>query len=98
MNGPIYKFFRVHGTAEWHRLSPDERNALLAKDAEIRNQLGIKNLVTSFSSWSDERWDAWGVHEYPDMDAVLQHNAGMQSIQLFRYLESETMLGTTMPM
>jgi hypothetical protein len=94
MEGPIYKFFRLHGTEEWYRLTPAERNELLAKEAEIRNQLGVKNLVTCASSWSNERWDAYGVHEYADMDMVLKHAAGLQSIELSRYLETETMLGT----
>jgi hypothetical protein len=94
MEGPLYKFFRVRATEAWYALSPAQRNDLLAKDAAIQQQLGIKNLVTCDASWSNERWTAYGVHEYPDMDAVLKHNAGMQAIELFHYLESETMLGT----
>jgi hypothetical protein len=86
--------FAVRGTAAWYGLSPAERNDLLAKDAAIRQQLGIKNVVMCDASWGNELWAAYGVHEYPDMDAVLKHNAGMQAIDLFHYLESETMLGT----
>jgi hypothetical protein len=94
MEGPIYKFFRVRWTEAWYLLSPAERESLLARDVELQKQLGIKNVVLCNACWNNERWAAYGVHEYPNMDAVLKHNAGLVAMDLFRYAESETMLGT----
>ncbi len=94
MEGPIYKFFRVQWTEAGYQLGQAGRDNLLAKEAELRQQLGIKNVVLCNSFWSDERWAAYGVHEYADIEAVRKHNAGMVALDLFRYLESETMLGT----
>jgi hypothetical protein len=94
MEGPIYKFFRVRWTQAGHQLSPAERNELLAKEGELRNQLGLKNLVLCDSGWSNELWMAFGVHEYPNMDAVVKHYQGMLAIDLFRYMDSESMMGT----
>ena len=94
MEGPIYKFFRVRWTQAGHQLSQAERNDLLAREAEVREQVGLKNLVLCDSGWHNELWSAFGVHEYPNMDAVVKHFEGMQALDFFRYIESETMLGT----
>jgi hypothetical protein len=94
MDGPIFKFWRVQWTEAGYQLGPDGQNALLAKEAELRERLGVKNVVLCNSGWNDERWGAFGVHEYANMDCVLQHYAGMMEIGLFRYMVSESMLGT----
>ena len=93
MEGPIYKLFRVRWTDAWYQLSPEERNDLLAKEAELRKEVGVKNLVMCDSGWHSERWNAYGVHEYPDMDAVVKHYEGMVGMNLFRYMDSDTTLG-----
>jgi hypothetical protein len=94
MEGPIYKFFRVRWTDAWYQMSPAERSATFAKEAEIREHLGVKNLAFCDSSWNNELWSLCGVHEYPSMDAVVKHSQAMAELNLFRYMESETMLGT----
>ncbi len=94
MEGPIYKFFRVRWTDAWYQLSEAERNEKFAGEAELRKQLGVKNLAFCDSGWSNELWNLCGVHEYPSMDAVQKHYHGMVSLGLFRYMESDTMLGT----
>ncbi len=94
MEGPIYKFFRVRWTDAWYQLSAAERNERFAKEAELREQLGVKNLAFCDPGWNNESWSLCGVHEYPSMDAVQKHYQGMVALGLFRYMESETMLGT----
>ncbi len=94
MEGPIYKFFRVRWTDAWYQLSPAEQGEAAAKEAGLRKQLGVKNIAFCDPGWNNELWSMFGVHEYPDMDAVTRHYQGMVAMGLFRYMESETMLGT----
>lgn len=35
-----------------------------------------------------------GLEEFPDMQAVANYNAALLALGLFRYVDSETMLGT----
>ena len=36
----------------------------------------------------------FGLEEFPDMQTVVNYNAALLALDLFRYVESETMLGT----
>ena len=94
MEGPIYKFFRVRWTDAWYQLTQAERDDLLAREAELRQQVGLKNLLLCDAGWNNELWSAYGVHEYPNMDAMVKHYQGMVAMDFFHYAESETMLGT----
>jgi len=46
------------------------------------------------SAWSSEQWQAFGVEEYPDIDAVQKLAAIHDEIQHLRFIESMTVLGT----
>jgi hypothetical protein len=94
MAGPIYKFFRARPTEAFYQLSPAERQAMLAKIEEIGKQAGVKVLVQCQSSWSNEEWDAFGVEEFADLEAVRKHKAALDAVDWFRYIKSESMLGT----
>ena len=94
MEGPIYKFFRVRWTEAWYQLSPAEQGEVAAKEADLRKQLGVRNLALCDAGWSNELWSLCGMHEYPDMETVTRHYEGMKALGLFRYMESETMLAT----
>lgn len=75
-------------------LTQAERDALLAKIGELRAQHGIKPIVTCNSAWNDERWASFGLEEFPDMQTVVDYTAALTALNLFRYVDSETMLGT----
>lgn len=44
--------------------------------------------------WCNEAYAHWGVIEYPDLQAVQKVSRANEEIQWFRYVESETYLGT----
>ena len=69
---------------------------LLQSLAKLRfvQQFGIKQTVLCNTAWSNERWLVFGVEEFPDMDSVQKHNAAQHELDWFRYVDSETMLGT----
>ncbi len=94
MAQPIYKFFQVRWTEAWYQLSQGEQKQLMTKVEEALAQVGGKNVVLCFSGWSNERWIAFGVEEFPDMEAVHKHSQLLNELNWFRYLESRTTLGT----
>jgi hypothetical protein len=96
MEGPIYKFYRVRFIEAWYQLSQAEKDNLMAKGEELSKQFGGKLLTLCNSSWSNERWTAFGIEEYPDMASVQKHNAALAQLDWFRYIDCETMLGTAM--
>lgn len=93
MAGPIYKFYRFRFTQAWYDLSPTQKSELTEKEAQLREELGVKNMVFCDSGWSNEQWAAYGVHEYPSLDVVHKHYEGMVALGMFQFLEGETMLG-----
>ena len=97
MDGPIYVFFRFRWTAAWYQLSPTEQDALQAKIGDLGPRFGSTTFLIYKSSWSNERWFAFGVQEFPDVQSVQKYSAALEELGWLRYIDSETMLGTAWP-
>ena len=95
MAQPIYKLWRARFTESWYQLSQDEQRSLMDKDGEALTQVGAKTLVLCLSAWANEHWQAFGVEEFPDLEAVQRHTQLLMELNWYRYIESETTLGTT---
>jgi hypothetical protein len=94
MDGPIYVFFRARFTAAWYQLSQTEKDNLLAENDALGKQFGYKQLIMCNSRWSNERWYGFGVEEFPNMATFQKYNVALEESGWFRYVDSETMLGT----
>ena len=46
------------------------------------------------SRWANDKYLLYFIMEYPDIEAAMADTAGVEKIELFRYLVSETILGT----
>jgi len=97
MAGPIYKLFLNRFTADWYRLSEKERNDHMAKVSGIMDKVGGKMIILCTPAWSAEQWAAFGVTEFPDIEAVQKSVELFNEIDHYRYVEAETMLGTQYP-
>jgi hypothetical protein len=96
MAKPIYKLYMARLSEAGYQLTQEERDKMLAQRDEIAQKLGIKTIVICDSSWVSEQFLFWGVEEFPDMDAVYGFHAELNKLSWFRYIESETLLGTPM--
>ena len=94
MTGPIYKMFHARWTEAWYQLSQEQRDTIFQQMTETTEKLGIKSTVVCDSSWNSDRWLFWGVEEYPDMAAVQEYTKCLVELNWFRYVDSETLLGT----
>ena len=95
MSQPIYKLWLMKRPTEaYFQLSEAERDQHFAKLEQALEEVGGKMLIFCDSAWSSEQWQAFGVEEYPNIEAVQKLTAIHEEINHFRYLESMTVLGT----
>lgn len=95
MTQPIYKLWLMKRPTEaYFQLSEAERDEHFAKLEKALEEVGGKMVVFCDSAWSSEQWQAFGVEEYPNIEALQKLTAIHEEIQHFRYLESMTVLGT----
>lgn len=92
--GSVYHLFIVRGYREaFYQLSTPERDRFWEKIMENSKAAGARSLLGCYSRWSNELYPAWGVDEFPDMQAVQQCTRANEKIQHFRYIEAETYHG-----
>ena len=94
MAEPIYKFFMGRRSEAWHQLSKEEQNTIEAKLNEAREKVGAKRLIICNPSWSSDQWSYAGVEEFPDIEAVQKYMEAVNELNLFRYIEATSFLGT----
>jgi hypothetical protein len=94
MVGTIILFYRFNWKESFYQLSEEKKKALLAKIEEGRDKVGAKLLVHCHSRWASEQWRGFGVEEYPSLEALQEFSKWQDNMNLFRYMTSETMLGS----
>jgi len=95
MSKPIYKTFLGKFTEAWYRLSEEEQDKKMDRIGESLEKLGISGRYYD-ASWSSEQWSFFGIEEFPDIEAVQKHTENLNAIEWFRYIDSESVLGTQM--
>jgi hypothetical protein len=68
----------------------------LAKLDEALEKAGGKRLIICDTNWSSDQWAFAGVEEFPNIEAVQNYMAAVSELNLFRYDESISVLGTKM--
>jgi hypothetical protein len=98
MNGPIYQIFvgnnNIAANLAWKALSEDERKALHEKEQASRQAVGAKAIVFCDSAWADEAHPWWGVLQFPDLQARIEHTRTLQKIGWLDLVDAFTLLGT----
>ena len=94
MAGPIYKLWMFKPTEAWYQLSKEEQDNFSNKIDEDLEKVGGKRLITCTPTWSTERWLAFGVEEFPDIEAVQKFTNLLMERDHFRYIEVDSMLGS----
>ena len=97
MAQPIYKMWRVGVKEAWYQLSKEQQDTLFAKVDEAMKSVGGKSMVFCNSSWHSEQWQYFGLEEFPSIEAVQEYNRCLMELDWFRYLDSDILLGTTLP-
>ena len=94
MAGPIYKLWMFKPTEAWYQLSNEERDNNMKRIDEDLKKVGGKRLITCTPTWSTERLLAFGVEEFPNIEAVQEFTSLLLERDHFRYIEVDSMLGS----
>ncbi len=89
----FYKVWLMNYRPAWYALGKSAQDELMGKVGESLNKVGGRVLLIAASLWADEKWAAWGVEEYPNIEAVIQHAQTIGDFNWFRYTKSWTTLG-----
>lgn len=97
MSEPIYLLYLVRGYREaYYQLSDEGRAQFWKRIDENITVSGETNLLTCNSRWCNEAYLAWGLGEFPDLQAVWKSAQTNEDNQHFRYLATESVLGMKM--
>jgi hypothetical protein len=91
---PIYKMYMVRLIEPWYQLSEEEQANMLEKVDAARTAVGGKQVLLCDSAWASEQWQGFGIEVYPSVEALQQHSKLLLEIGWYRYIESDTVLGT----
>jgi len=91
----IYKVWLMNYSPAWYALGKSAQDELMGKVAESLDKAGGRVLLIATSLWADEKWAAWGIEEYPNIEATIQHAQTIGEYNWFRYIKTWTTLGIT---
>jgi hypothetical protein len=97
MSQPIYKMFMFRNTEAYYQASEEQRNEVLGKLDAAFQKVGGKRLVWCNAYWSADQWQVFGVEVFPNIEAVQQYSQAMNELNVSRYVESVSLLGTEFP-
>lgn len=99
MSQKIHKLCLIRGYTEaYYQLSKEEKEKFGEKLSAAVEGAGAKRATPYYNSrWSNDKWASFFIMEYPNIEAAMADTAGVEKIELFRYLRSETILATEVP-
>jgi hypothetical protein len=68
----------------------------IAEMGEAVEKAGGKTLMMCGTNWSSDQWSFAGMEEFPNIEAVQNYMAAADELNLFRYVEATSVLGTKM--
>jgi hypothetical protein len=96
MDTPLYKLYLFKYTPQFYQVPVAEIRAVRAKMAEKQAALGIRDLFNAEMSWSNEKWEFFGVEFYPNLEAVQSYARCLKETGFLQYINSESYLGIPM--
>ena len=91
----LYKLCLIRGYKEaFYLLSDEEKQRLYQQVGNAIEKAGAKMSSPYYNCrWSNDKYMTFFIMEYPNLDSALQDTAGVEAVELFRYMDSETILG-----
>lgn len=98
MSEPIRVLTLIKGHTEaWYQLSDEERQSWWDQVGAMNDSAGGKWLVMCDSRWANEEYMAWGVVEFPTLEAAQECTREHEKRGWYRYVVATTLLGTEVP-
>jgi len=93
----IYKLYTYNPTEAWYQLSDGEKKNLRVRVQEALKKVKGKDVISCFSGWNSEQFLGWGVEQFPSIEAAQKYHALLVAMNWFRYVQSNSYLGTETP-
>ena len=96
MSQKIYKLCLIRGYTEaYYQLSKEAKDKLFEQIGQAVEKAGAKMATPYYNArWSNDKYMTFFTMEYPNIEAAMADTEGVEKAELFRYLVSETILGT----
>jgi hypothetical protein len=94
MGKKIYSVALGRMKEAWYQLSEEEQAEFMAEIRKLQEQDGAKPVIWCNSVWATHQWEAFGVMEFPDIEAVQRHAEHCAELNWLRYMDVITTLGT----
>ncbi len=91
---PVFSVWLARYTEAWHEMSEEERNAFAERSSKILQEVGGRSLLFCASLWANEQWTAFGLAEFPSVEAAQRNAELLFAVDHFRYSEGVSILGT----
>lgn len=94
MGDTIHKLYLLKATPAWFGLSRIQQEERFAKVRPLLGKVGARSLLICNSGWANERWDVFGVEEFPSLVAEQEHSRLLQRVNWPNpFFESFSLLG-----
>jgi hypothetical protein len=98
MSKLIYQIFvgknNIAANLAWKALSEEDTKSLQAKERASRAAVGVKGIVYCDSAWADEEHPWWGIMQFPDLKARIDHTHALQEMGWLEITDAFSLLGT----
>ena len=95
MGGPVYGLWLANTKEAFFQLSQAEKDALMAKRNANLAQVGGKD-IPGYKLYAAP-WELFGIVEYPNAEALREHELFCNSLDWRRYFEMTIMCGEKSP-
>lgn len=92
-NQPVYKLYLAKLITETYHLPQEKRDELRQNRDAFLAQVGARVLLAADMAWSNREYDAFGIEEYPSLDALIEYHDYLREVNWNRYVFSKTYLG-----
>lgn len=91
----FYKLVLVRGFTEaYYQLSDEDKATLWQRVGDAISKAGGKMATPYYNCrWANDSYLMFFTMEYPSIEAAMADTTGVEEAQLFRYMNSETILG-----
>ncbi len=93
----VYKIFLSKPKENFYHLTKEEQDTFWTKMRETLAEVGGRRLLTCDCRWATEQWRAFGITEYPNIEAAQKHARAQEELGAFRYFDGVTYMGTARP-
>ena len=99
MSLPIVQLILIRGYTEaYYQLSDEEQEKLWTQVYNVITASGAKAIGPKYNTrWSNDTYAEFFMLEHPTIEAAIAYTSGIEQLELFRYVDRQSILGIASP-